>query len=101
MPYPYTLHEQAHDEYIDAYEWYEEKTEGLGKKFMDCVERKLQQISDHPEYYSKKHGNFREAKVYNFPFTIVYEFYKNKQSIHISAVYHVKRNPKRKYRRKK
>ena len=29
MPYPYLLHEKAHEEYIEAYEWYEEKQKGL------------------------------------------------------------------------
>jgi len=101
MPYPYFLHERAHEEYIGAYEWYEVKSNGLGNKFMKSVEKKLQQIAEHPEYYNKRHGNFREAKIENFPYMVVFEFYKNKQLIHISAIYHSKRNPKRKYRRKK
>lgn len=101
MPFSYSLHERAYHEYIKSFEWYEEQTEGLGARYMDCVEKKLKQIITHPEYYSKKHGNFREAKVENFPFTIVYEFFKRNQHIHIAAIYHVKRNPKRKYRRKK
>jgi plasmid stabilization system protein ParE len=68
---------------------------------MNAVEKKLQEIAAHPEYYNKKHGNFREVKVADFPYMIVYEFYKNKSLIHISAIHHSKRNPKRKYRRKK
>jgi len=99
MPYPYRLHETAYHEYILAYEWYEEHEKGVGDKFMVCVEKKLQQISAHPEYYNKKKGNFRETKIKDFPYMIVYEFLKNKKIVHISAIYHKKRNPKRKYRR--
>ncbi len=99
MPYPYLLHEKAHEEYIEAYEWYEEKQKGLGDRFMNQVERKLYQISEHPEYYGKRQNNYREAKVENFPFVIVYEFLGKKKLIHISAIYHSKRNPKKKYRR--
>lgn len=67
---------------------------------MNSVEKKLQQISEHPEYYSKKQSsNFRESKVENFPYMIVYEFFKRKELIHIAAIYHRKRAPKRKYRK--
>lgn len=99
MPYPFRLHAQAHEEYIEAYEWYELKQPGLGNRFMNCVEKRLQQISEHPEYYGKRHSHFREAKVENFPYMIVYEFFRRKQQIHIAAIYHSKRNPKKKYRR--
>ncbi len=30
MPYPYLLHEKAHEEYIEAYEWYEENRKVWG-----------------------------------------------------------------------
>jgi hypothetical protein len=49
----------------------------------------------------RQRSNFREAKVENFPYMIVYEFFKQKQMIHIAAIYHNKRNPKGKYRRLK
>jgi plasmid stabilization system protein ParE len=98
MSYHFRLHEKAHDEYIEAYTWYELKQAGLGERFMGCVEKKLQQITEHPEYYRKRKGNYREAKVENFPYMIVYEFFKGKQLVHIAAIYHGKRNHKRKYR---
>lgn len=101
MPYSYRVHELAYKEYIDAYEWYEDKSDGLGSRFMNAVEKRLKQIAEHPEYYSKKRGNFREAKVEDFPYKIVYEFFKSNQLVHVSAIYHDKRNPKRKYRRMK
>jgi plasmid stabilization system protein ParE len=99
--YTYLLNEMAHDEFIAAGEWYESKQTGLGVRFMECVERRLLQISEHPEFYGKKKGNYREAKVENFPYNIVYEFFKRKQLIHIAAIYHSKRNPIRKYRKMK
>jgi plasmid stabilization system protein ParE len=101
MPFPYRIHELAYKEYIEAYEWYEAKKDGLGGRFMNAVENRVKQITEHPEYYSKKHGNFRQAKVEDFPYMIVFEFFKHNQLIHISSVYHNKRNPKGKYRRMK
>lgn len=99
MTYPYVLHGQAHVEYIAAYEWYEMKKKGLGTRFMNCVDRRLQQISEHPEYFSKKQSNYRIVKVENFPYYIVYEFFKRKRVIHIVAVYHGRRHPKRRFRK--
>jgi hypothetical protein len=70
---------------------------------MDSAEKRLQQISEHPEYYGKKqNSSFREVRVENFPYMIVYEFFKQKRLIHIAAIYHSKRNAgRRKYRRLK
>ena len=99
MSYRYRIHELAHDEYISAYEWYEIKQIGLGDRFMKSVELRLVQISEHPEYFSKKHSNYRIAKVENFPYYIVYEFFKRKSFIHIAAIYHGKRNPKNRFRK--
>jgi len=99
MAYPYKLHEKAHKEYIEAYLWYELKQKGLGDRFMSCVEKKLEQIIEHPQYFGKRNGNYREAKVESFPYMIVYEFFSTKRLIHIAAIYHGKRKPQRKYRR--
>ena len=99
MAYPYRLNRKAHEEYINAYEWYEERRSGLGDRFMQKTEERLLQISNHPEYFGKRNGNFREVKVEDFPYIIVYEFFKRKQIIHITAIYHHKRNPLKKYRK--
>lgn len=99
MAYPYRLHQKAHEEYLDAYEWYELRQAGLGTRFMQSVETTLAQISNHPEYFSKRKGNYRAVKVKRFPYSIVYEFFPRKQFIHIASIYHGKRNPAKKYRR--
>ena len=89
----------TYDEFIEASEWYELKQDGLGEKFIQSVEKRIIQISNHPERYSKKQGNFRQVKIENFPYSIVYEFFKQKQIIHIAAIYHSNRNPKLRFRK--
>ena len=102
MAYQLKLHERAYEEYIQAYEWYEQRRIGLGEKFSIKVEEKLSQIIQNPQFYSKRQdNNFREVKVENFPYLIVYEIFDRKDLIHIAAIYHYKRNPKRKYRKLK
>ena len=39
MGFPYRFNEQAHEEYIETYGWYEEKQAGLGDRFMNSVEK--------------------------------------------------------------
>ncbi|MDB5087236.1 MAG: Plasmid stabilization system protein [Mucilaginibacter sp.] len=94
MLFSYALHEEAYKEYIKAYEWYESQVDDLSARFMNNVEAKLQQIIKQPEYFGKRHANFREAKVRDFPYMIAYEILSDKHIIHIAAIYHIKRNPK-------
>lgn len=75
------------------------KVKAWETRFMDCVEKKLQQISKHPEYYSKRKADFRVAKIKDFPYVIVYQFFSNKSLIHIASIYHEKRNQKGRYRK--
>jgi plasmid stabilization system protein ParE len=100
MSYPLKFNAEAHNEYIDAYYWYELIREGLGDRFMNSVEKRLHQICEHPQYYSSKQNTrYREVKIENFPYMIVYEFFPRKKLIHIAAIYHCSRNPRKKYRR--
>ncbi|MGN6475925.1 MAG: type II toxin-antitoxin system RelE/ParE family toxin [Flavipsychrobacter sp.] len=99
MPFTYQLHEEAYHEFIEAYEWYEIREPGLGKRFMGAVENCLNKISLNPELHTKVYRNFRQAEVPYFPFTVVYEFYPKRAFIHIAAIHHTKRNPKGKFRR--
>jgi hypothetical protein len=72
MSYPVRFNEQAYEEYIAAYQWYELEHPGLGNRVMNCVEKRLQQIGKHPQYYSsKQHPRYREAKVEHLPYMIV------------------------------
>ncbi|ANI90292.1 hypothetical protein A9P82_13915 [Arachidicoccus ginsenosidimutans] len=75
MSYPLLFNQQANEEYAEAYLWYELKQKGLGERFMQCAEKRLNQISETPERYSKKYNlRFREVKVEDFPYMIVHEF---------------------------
>ena len=99
MAYVYCLHPLATTEYIEAYEWYENKQVGLGERFLKEIKKKIEGIAAHPETYASK-GNrlFREAKIEHFPYIIIYKLYKQKQEIFINSVHHAKKHPGKKYR---
>ncbi len=99
MSYQLLFHPQAEKEYSEAYQWYEQQQKGLGDRFEQMVDHRLQQIIQHPEYYKISKAPFREASIETFPFTIVYKSNKKRNIILISAIYHNKRNPKYKYRK--
>lgn len=46
MAFPYRVTQEAHEEYIEAYVWYEIRQKGVGDKFTEFVEQKLERISD-------------------------------------------------------
>jgi mRNA-degrading endonuclease RelE of RelBE toxin-antitoxin system len=99
MSYNLIFHPEAAKEYAEAFAWYEEKKKGLGKRFENMVEFRLNKIAVNPEIYGFSKGNFREALTDIFPYTIVYKVNKRKNEIYVSAIYHTSRNPKKKYRR--
>ncbi len=101
MSYQLVFHPKAEQEYLDAYSWYEDKQEGLGDRFEQMVERKLKQISEHPEHYAITKSSYREASLEVFPFRVVFMVKKKRKQIYVSAIYHTKRNPRYKYRRTK
>lgn len=92
--------EDADREYAEAAEWYEKQKEGLGERFIDVIQRRLRIIQQYPERYPRKKGDFREAVVKIFPYVVVYTFYKRKKMVVINSIFHTRRNPRMKYRRK-
>ena len=92
--------QEANNEFKEAAQWYEEKSEGLGDRFIDIIQKKLQLIQQYPERYPMRKDNFREALVYVFPYTIIYTCYKKEKTITINSIFHTARNPKTKYRNK-
>lgn len=63
MAYQLILLEEADKEYQEAALWYESNSSGLGLRFIDIIEKKLQLIQEYPERFPKRKGNFRETPV--------------------------------------
>ena len=99
MTYAIKLHSLAEKELEESYQWYEERSAGLGKRFMTEVNKRLERISLSPLSYAKKQNNYREVLVDTFPFTIVYEVYEKQKVVFVSYIFHTKRNPLQKYKR--
>lgn len=55
------ISEEADKEWTEAALWYDEQSPGLGNRFIEMVEKKLELIENYPERYPKRKGNFRES----------------------------------------
>lgn len=99
MSYTVYFHPLVDIDYIEAYQWYEDKKAGLGERFLLAVSNKIDKIIANPEVYgSKGRNSYREAMVEGFPYIIVYKVYKRKKKVFISSVHHAKKHPQNKYR---
>lgn len=90
--------EEALQDVGDSYEFYETRKERLGEQFLSELESILSSIQKHPTSFPKVIRNLRKVSMNRFPFAVIYEFEHN--SIVVYAVYHGKKNPKGKFRRK-
>jgi len=99
MSYQISIHPIAEAEYEDAYNWYKREKEGLQEQFFEAINKKLNQILTGPELYSIKNSSCREAIVNGFPYVIVYRFHKRNSLVHVIAIHHTSRKPKKKYMR--
>jgi len=77
----------------------EDRSAGLGHRFMSLVNKRINEIAQSPELHKKKKGNCREALVSVFPYVIIYEIFKKEKVVFISYIFHTKRNPRLKFRR--
>jgi hypothetical protein len=55
------IHELANKEFIDAIDWYENQSAGLGKRFKDSVINQIKKINKDPEWFLKEAYNIYKA----------------------------------------
>jgi plasmid stabilization system protein ParE len=99
MSYQVQLHPLAVQEIEESYQWYEERSPGLGGRFIEAIQEKFESISSSPLSCARKKGNYRDAIISSFPFIVIYEVIERRKIVFVSYVFHSKRNPKLKYKR--
>jgi toxin ParE1/3/4 len=88
---------EAEAEILEAYQWYEQGTEGLGLEFMRAVEACLAAIERHPKGYPVVHREVRRALLRRFPYGLFYLL--DGDNIVVIACFHASRDPKEWQRR--
>jgi hypothetical protein len=78
-------------EFIDAYNYYEDQLLGLGDQFINDFNITIKLIIEYPLSRIKVGKRTRKALLKRFPYLILYVFEENK--IHITCIAHQHRNP--------
>lgn len=91
MSYPLQILASAEIEISEAFNFYEGKVIGLGRRFLDSVDRSFSIISKSPEIYATKNNSFRACPLKNFPFLIFYAI--EKECIVIYSIFNTSQDP--------
>ncbi len=51
MAYQLIIRQEAYSDVNEAYTYYEEKSAGLGERFLQELIQRYNEITEHPEYY--------------------------------------------------
>lgn len=85
---------QAREDMQKSADWYNEKQEGLGERFLSEVIRTLRLTETKPLHYEQKFSKkFKFARVNDFPFVVIFKI--KGSLVVINSVFHTSRNPKK------
>jgi len=88
----------ARQELIDARDWYENKSPGLGRVFLAAVDVAVERIAANPAQFPIVHKNIRRALLRRFPYALMFVTEAD-GSVTIIACFHGSRDPARWQRR--
>jgi len=71
--YKLIIKEEADFEIISTYKWYENKSDGLGEKFLLQLEKSFNAIDINPNSFQVVYKEQRQAILNKFPFVIIYQ----------------------------
>ncbi|GAB3417258.1 type II toxin-antitoxin system RelE/ParE family toxin [Niabella aquatica] len=97
MTYTYEILLKARKELLEAWEWYEDRQDGLGDRFKSQVYQKIEQLVKTPDRYPERKKSFREVKIDVFPYLLIYKIARRKKVVTIVSIFHTSRNPHKKY----
>jgi plasmid stabilization system protein ParE len=101
MSYLYQLHEHAQEDYEDSVIWYMERSTKAAENLVDAVDNALVLICNNPTRWHNKYKNYYELGLKKYPFKIIYTIDEVNELVTVTSIYHQKRNPRKKYNRKK
>ena len=93
MTLPVRIRREAELDLTEAFQWYEERREGLGADFLLCVQAALEVISRQPAIHPIVHRQVRRALIRRFPYGVFY--LADNDRVTVIAVMHAMRNPTR------
>ena len=93
MAYRLKFSVRAVREVGEAHEWYEGQSQGLGPEYEAALELQLRRLEQAPLLYAEILPGIRRTLLPRFPYGVFYTV--RNDLVHILAVVHNSRNPKR------
>ena len=93
MSYTIYLTPSAIADIIMAKEYYNSKSDGLGKRMAGEVDVMLQKVAAMPKTYSKRYRDIRAAKITSFPYLIYYKLVEKNKTIEVLRVFNTHQKP--------
>ena len=101
MSFTVIVKQEAHQDTVEAYNYYEEKQTGLGERFLDALQQRYKELAANPTFYSYIDEDplkiLRDVKLEKFPFVVVYEITGNEVVVY--AVHNTYKHPRNKLRK--
>ena len=91
MTYQILVRPEAAREVQAAFDWYEEKSVGLGLEFLRAADACLAGVKRNPLAFPAVHGQVHRALLRKFPYMLFYIV--EEESIIVLACFHAKRSP--------
>lgn len=88
------LLQEAKTDLQEAFNWYEDKSLGLGFELLRCAEATLMSIDRTPLIYPAVYEDYRRALMRRFPFAIFFELDNQNRRV-IYSVFHCSQHPDR------
>lgn len=94
--------QEAVDDAIEAYEYYEKEVPGLGERFLEALAKRYLDLSLHPSHYGfiaeDPLNILRDVRLEKFPYVVVFEI--TDAEVFVYAIHNTRKNPIKKIRKK-
>lgn len=78
----------------EAYDWYEERQDGLGGRFYKEINYYLTILENDPFLFPIRYiEDLRAVPVNKFPFLIVYWVYERESKVYVTSIFHTSKEP--------
>lgn len=83
---------EAREDVIQARDWYEKQSAGLGGEFVRALEAAVAVASRSPDAFPEVNGGFRRVLLRRFPYSLVYQLHGD--ALVVLACFHHRLNPR-------
>jgi hypothetical protein len=88
---------RAQKEVAESWNWYEDRQQGLGDRFLKEPADRVHSIEQAPKRYPTRFKTYRETPIPVFPFLIICRVSEKRKLVRILSIFHTSLNPKKKY----